>query len=159
MYKIIGADQREYGPIDANQLRQWIGQGRATAQSLVKFDGETQWKVLNSYSEFANDLPKFPPLSASSTKADDGISTIIPYKNPQALIAYYLGIFSFIPVIGFFLGIAAFVLGLRGLKFAQTHPGSKGRVHALIGIILGGLFGLLYLIVIILIASAALRRK
>src|SRR5262245_3626245 len=138
MYKIIGADQREYGPIDANQLRLWINQGRATAISLVKLESESQWRPLHSYSEFADILPNTPPQVAASNKAaaDDGISTIIPYKNPQALVAYYLGLFSFIPFIGFFLGVTAFILGLRGLKFANNNPGSKGRVHAWIGIIL-----------------------
>jgi len=30
MYKIIGADGREYGPITADQLRQWIREGAPT---------------------------------------------------------------------------------------------------------------------------------
>jgi hypothetical protein len=160
MYKIIGSDQREYGPIDANQLRLWISQGRATALSLVKLESESQWKPLHSYSEFADILPKAPPPVAGSNKsgADDGLTAIIPYKNPQALIAYYLGIFSFIPFIGFFLGVAAFILGLRGLKFANTHPGTKGRVHAWIGIVLGGIFGLLYLILILALTFGSVMR-
>ena len=28
MYKIIGGDQKEYGPIGAEQIRQWIAEGR-----------------------------------------------------------------------------------------------------------------------------------
>ena len=37
---------------------------------------------------------------------------MIPYKNVPALIAYYLGIFSFIPL----FGLAAFILGIMGLR-------------------------------------------
>jgi hypothetical protein len=56
MYKIIGADGREYGPIDANQLRQWIAEGRANAQTKAQAAGTTEWKSLSEFSEFADAL-------------------------------------------------------------------------------------------------------
>ena len=87
-------------------------------------------------------LPIFP-LSACPEFAvaapDNPVSVIIPYKNPKALIAYYLGIFSLIPCLGLALGIAAVVLGVLGLKAAQAQPNARGKVHAWVGIILGGL--------------------
>jgi hypothetical protein len=39
MYKIIGADGKEYGPITADQLRAWIVEGRANAQTKVLMEG------------------------------------------------------------------------------------------------------------------------
>jgi len=39
MYKIIGADGKEYGPIPAEQLREWIAEGRANAQTKVLPEG------------------------------------------------------------------------------------------------------------------------
>lgn len=76
----------------------------------------------------------------------DGDSTggVIPYKNPHALIAYYLGLFSLFPLLGLFLGIAAFILGIIGLKKRKQNPAIKGSVHAWIGIVLGGLFTLIW---------------
>ena len=53
MYKIIGADGREYGPITADQLRDWIAEGRATAQTRAQAEGSGQWKPLTEYLEFA----------------------------------------------------------------------------------------------------------
>ena len=35
MYKIIGADGNEYGPITTEQLRQWLAEGRVNAQTKV----------------------------------------------------------------------------------------------------------------------------
>ena len=78
----------------------------------------------------------------------DATGGLIPYKNAQALIAYYCGVFSIIPC--FIIGIVALVLGIRGLKFAKQHPEAKGRAHAWIGILAGGFFGIVYLIVTIL---------
>ena len=44
MYKIIGADQKEYGPIAADQLRQWISEGRINGETKVLTEGATLWK-------------------------------------------------------------------------------------------------------------------
>jgi hypothetical protein len=70
---------------------------------------------------------------------EEAVSTIIPYKNPRALIAYYLGVFSLIPCAGLLLGPAAFILGILGLRYAKAHPTAKGTGHAIAGIVLGSL--------------------
>jgi hypothetical protein len=54
MYKIIGADQKEYGPVSADELRSWIREGRVNAQTLLQAEGQTDWRPLSSYPEFAN---------------------------------------------------------------------------------------------------------
>lgn len=64
----------------------------------------------------------------------DATGGVIPYKNPKALIAYYLGIFS---LLIFPLGIAAIVLGILGLRDRKRNPVIKGSVHAWIGVVLG----------------------
>lgn len=68
-----------------------------------------------------------------------GLGRLIPYKNAQALWAYYLGIFSLIPCLGIPLGLAALVLGVGGLKHAGRNPETRGKGHAWTGIILGSL--------------------
>ena len=60
MYKIIGADGKEYGPITTEQLRQWIAEGRANAQSQIRLEGTTDWKPLSEYPEFAGPAPSAP---------------------------------------------------------------------------------------------------
>lgn len=68
-----------------------------------------------------------------------GISTMIPYTNPKALTAYYLGVFSLIPCLGLLLGPPALVLGILGLQYVNANPTAKGTAHAWIGVIVGGL--------------------
>ena len=72
-----------------------------------------------------------------------GLGRMIPSGNPSALTAYYLGLFSIIPCLAIPMGIAAVVLGVRGLKLAKERPEVHGRTHAWVGIIAGGLFALL----------------
>lgn len=69
----------------------------------------------------------------------------IPYKNPRALWAYYLGLFSLIPGFGVFLGIAALILGIGGLRHVKLHPEARGKVHAWVGVIMGALFSPLWI--------------
>lgn len=52
MFLLIGDDGNEYGPVDAQELRQWIRDGRANADSLVRRVEETEWRPLGAFSEF-----------------------------------------------------------------------------------------------------------
>ena len=73
----------------------------------------------------------------------DATGGIIPYKNPMALIGYYLGFGSLLPVIGIIFTIPAIILGFIGLSKYKQNPVIKGKVHAWIAIVFGfiGLFG------------------
>lgn len=52
-YRMIGADGREYGPVSAEQLRQWVAERRANAQTRVRAEDGTEWKALGEVPEFA----------------------------------------------------------------------------------------------------------
>jgi hypothetical protein len=56
MYKIIGGDQREYGPVTGDQIRQWIAEGRASRETRVQPEGCSDWVTLSSLPEFAEAL-------------------------------------------------------------------------------------------------------
>jgi hypothetical protein len=96
------------------------------------------------------------PAPAEGGEATSAGEFFVPYKNTPALVAYYLGIFSFIPLLGIALGIPAFVLGILGLKRAKQNPAARGKVHAWVGIIAGGLFGFGYLILLAILIVVAI---
>ena len=54
MYKIIGADGKEYGPVSGEQLRQWIAEGRVESRTPVFVDGAKEWNFVGLLPEFAN---------------------------------------------------------------------------------------------------------
>jgi len=87
---------------------------------------------------------------------DTIISRVVPYKNTQALAAYYCAVFALIPCVGIILGYVALVLGILGLKYAKAHPEAHGKVHAWIGVILGGLCGIGYTLLILIPVVLAL---
>jgi hypothetical protein len=97
-----------------------------------------------------------PPTPTPRAEEGDATGGIIPYKNVPALIAYYCGVFSIIPC--FPIGLAGLVLGILGLKHAKQHPASRGHVHAWIGIVAGGLFGILWTVLTVLVVIASLEK-
>lgn len=98
--------------------------------------------------------PRPPAAPASGGGGNEAVATIIPYRNPLALAAYYVGVFSLIPCVGLLLGPAAFFLGLSGLRAAKRHPEMKGKGHAIAGMVLGGLVLVAHIAIIgILIAK------
>jgi hypothetical protein len=73
MYKIIGADGKEYGPIAAEQLRQWIAENRVNAQTRILAESATEWKTVADCPEFAAAVVgKSPPpvVGISGPKPD-----------------------------------------------------------------------------------------
>ncbi len=67
---------------------------------------------------------------------------LMPVNNPKSLIAYYLGFFALLPIIGILAAIPAIVLGIAATRYAAQLPNNEGHGHAVVGIILGviGLF-------------------
>lgn len=56
MFKMIGGDGREYGPVTAEELRAWILENRANGETLIQPDGGTDWRPLSAFPEFAEPL-------------------------------------------------------------------------------------------------------
>jgi hypothetical protein len=71
MYRIIGADGKEYGPITGEQVRLWIAEGRANAQTRVQSENSTEWQPISAFPEFAAALNPVPP-SSGTISSDPG---------------------------------------------------------------------------------------
>ncbi len=79
MYKIIGADGREYGPVSAEEVRRWIAERRADAHTRAQAVGSPEWKPLSEFPEFADAL-RPPP----------GAPPVLGTVDPEALAAEIL---------------------------------------------------------------------
>ena len=127
MYKIIGTDGQQYGPIGADQIRQWIAEKRANAHTLAQSEGSTEWKPLISFPEFTFIFQAAPPLTAA------------PGSNPRASNKIVAGIFGIL--LGC-LGIHKFILGYTGagltmLLVSVLSCGFLAGIMAIIGLIEG----------------------
>ena len=107
MYRIVGKDGQQYGPVSAEQLRSWMAENRANAPTLAQADGTQEWKPLGSFPEFAGDL-KPPMMSAAApTTISPLASAPVPgssNKVPAGICGILLG----------GLGVHKFILGYTG---------------------------------------------
>jgi len=103
MYKIIGADGKEYGPVSADDLRKWIAEGRVNAQTQILLEGTTDWKPLSQFAEFA----------ASGPAAPAPLAPLIPPAQPADAASRVSG-----PATGLIVvAVLGFLFTLLGLVF------------------------------------------
>jgi GYF domain 2 len=166
MYKIIGANQAEYGPVSTEQLRQWITEGRVNAQTLAQAVGETGWKPISSYPDFAGSFPSAqaappppltgaphvisgaPPAFSPASSSPDGRAHAENEVSGPAIGLMVVG------ALGIANGIISIIIHLTGItfnslnnmngmnnpqmmQFMQFGSGALGIVFALLKIILG----------------------
>ena len=140
MYKIIGADGREYGPATAGQLRQWMAEGRANAQTQTLAPGAPEWKPLGALPEFAGHFaPPNPPI-IGPPRPGTSMAGQLSKTNSFAtagLIFGILSVTSFCCCCGCPLNILGLVFSLIGLSQINRHPEIyEGRGLAIAGLIL-----------------------
>src|SRR5690242_18096534 len=83
MYKVVGADRREYGPVSRETILEWIAQGRANAQTIAKFE-EGAWKPLGTFEEFRDAIgsaPTTPPIASPTTSTAYSAAEAPPFSG------------------------------------------------------------------------------
>ena len=105
MYRIRGSDQKEYGPIPLEQVRQWISENRLNRFSLASSESNAAWRPLSQFPEFqdllalqpvaianAQPIPQASPASAPAAPAippptnSQGSGSSIPLSNIGAAL-------------------------------------------------------------------------
>ena len=131
---------REVGPLSPAEMKHRVAAGTLTPTTRIRRENGN-WTTADR----VPGLLAQPSVAAKATSnGRDATGGVIPYKNAPALIAYYLAVFSLIPILGLPLGLAAVVLGFFGLAKRRANPAVRGTAHAWIGIVLGGLTTLLW---------------
>lgn len=133
MYKVLGIDRKEYGPVSAEVVRRWVRERRAHAGTLACAEGTDQWKPLAQFPEFADLWPALPSPSPGTQTAGQAapgqpVAEPEPMRVPPVLAGRPSpGRPPAAPVSG--LAVAALVCGLLGFCTAG--------VTALLGLVLG----------------------
>lgn len=151
MYRIIGADGKEYGPITADVLRQWIAEGRANASTNVLSAGATEWKPLGT-------LPEFSLLFAAQP-ATPAIFPITPIRRPNgfATAGFILGLVSlvFCCSYGLPLNLLGLVFSIVALvQIRSNREMYSGDGMAIAGLILSLISIVFYIAILIFVGLA-----
>lgn len=130
MYRVLGADGKEYGPVNGEVLSQWITQGRANAQTRVKPEGAAEWQTLGSVPEFQAAFAGVPgappPLPVTPTEAR---------TSGMAVASLVLGILGLCGI----TALAGLILGIISLREINRSGGRlSGQGLAIAGICVSG---------------------
>jgi hypothetical protein len=104
-YKMIGGDGKQYGPVTADQMRQWVSEGRVNAATRVQAEGGADWKPLGELPEFAGVSSAQPPGQLQPPPLTSRTGVTISYTHQLttfpaavAILLHYVtfGIFTII---------------------------------------------------------------
>jgi len=83
-YLIIGGDGKEYGPVTDADVRQWIAEGRLSAQSRAKAESDAEFRELAQFPEFATAFaPSAPAHFATAPLSNDAWLADIATREPE----------------------------------------------------------------------------
>jgi hypothetical protein len=174
------------GPYDLGQVRVLAQSGEVSGADLVWREGspipttvaqllqtaEHAQATATSLGERASDAvspapaPESGPVSDSEPEAsepgvDDAFvsppGSAAVFKKGPALTSFYLAAVGLIPVLGLFCAVPAIFFGLRGLHETKNQPQSRERMHALVGVFVGGFLTLMYALGITLFVMKGMR--
>jgi hypothetical protein len=147
MYKILGADGNQYGPVSAEQVRAWVVEGRANAETMAQLEGATEWRALSTFPEFADTVAgrsgrPVPPLTSAVPVMTANVEQLV-HGPATGLIV--------VGVIGFVLSVAGLVANLTGAvvnlpgmdhnteMLTRTLSGTFGIISTIVSLLLSGI--------------------
>ena len=157
MYKIVGADGKEYGPVGIEQMRQWTAEGRINAKTRVQQAGAAEWKT-------AADFPELGCAPSAGVPGPGSSPPPLPtgqaagQQSGLAITSFVLGLLSLL-CLGFLAGIPAIICGHLARGRARRLPGMYGGAgFALAGLIMGYVSLLVSLVILPAMLLPALSR-
>ena len=139
-YYFKALDEKEYGPLEQAQIRDWLGQGRMDGNSQVRSADSDDWSPLSGHPELSELLApsrSTPPSPTPSPQAD--VQHYAPHRGALILTFVILGIACCFP-----LGIAAWIMGnndMQQIEAGMMDPTGKsitnaGKICGIIGTVL-----------------------
>lgn len=144
MYKIIGADGREYGPVTLEQVKQWIAEGRANALTRVLPEGATEWRTLYELPELQGTFaqPGFgatppggaapapgagpgttPPPPQPMRPLTPGVTPMGARPDPLSQVSGPATGLIVVAILNFVTAAASLMMQIAGVNFMQGPPG------------------------------------
>ncbi|WCJ58041.1 GYF domain-containing protein [Fontisphaera persica] len=153
-YYVRGADQREYGPVDASVIRRWLEEGRLNHASLLRREDSSQWQALGTWPDWQDVVPPPPVVVAPLPSTTATVPT--PPANKPRLSALAVGSLVaglLTPCTLGLSGLAGLVMAIMALVRFQRHPGRwQGRGLAIGGLCVSAALGMLMLILLLGVA-------
>ena len=155
MFKILGADGKEYGPVSNDQIKKWISEGRANRETMAQQVGDSSWKPLGQYADLADAFGS-PPVASATPPAEPpsaatpaaAVSVIAPRTSadPRARAMQMVSA----PAIGLMVtaglgiagGLVGLIINLSLMGRMQSMPGVDPELARIIQMVSYGPIGI-----------------
>jgi hypothetical protein len=146
LYQIIGADGREYGPAEPENLRQWILEKRANGKTLVQVVGNSAWTPLEQIPEFAALISSAPPRLNNPPPLQPAVLPVGKPADTYLIPAILLTLCCCMPLGGVAMFYSAMVGKHNNARnyAAAVEASQKARKWCWIAFIVGALFTIFY---------------
>jgi len=118
-YIIIGGDGKEYGPVSEADVRQWIAEGRLSAESRAKAESDAEFRMLGQFPEFAAAFTPSPaparispiPAAVAFSERDYELDIAGCFSRGWELVKGNMGLLFVSPLIYLLIQLVAGALG------------------------------------------------
>jgi GYF domain 2 len=132
------ANGERRGPLTLEQMKTLVNAGAIRRDTRVWRPGAAETDLTRA-GDFLGELAS----TGVNGGYDPALKHVLPVgRSGLAIAAGYLGLFSFIPLVGF-VGLAISILAARDLK---RHPEKLGWGRVITGLVLSSLFSLLHVV-------------
>lgn len=167
-YTIIGADQKQYGPITETDIRKWFSEGRLNDQTLAKGEGDAEFRPLSAFPELANifsaPISSLTPPPFGAAESSDKIIALEKVKAPAiallitGIIDILLAVWNLFKILFLKAGIEKALQNMPQNKDPEFQKMMQFIVHASTGPI-GIIFGLIALGLSVLVLFGGIRMQ
>jgi prepilin-type processing-associated H-X9-DG protein len=137
-YTIIGSDQKQYSSVTAEDIRKWIAEGRLNEQSLLKAEGDAEFRPIPAFPEFAGAFTARTAAAVTPPPLPAGAAVTSAKTSGLAIASLVSGILGMVTC-GLMVLISApvgLILGLVAMnKIGKSQGSLRGRGLALAGVI------------------------
>jgi hypothetical protein len=96
----------------------------------------------------------YPGMPAEDIGQNAGMRMLMPVgRSGWAIAAGYLGLLSIFPFVGALFGVAAVITGIQAIRDIKRNPSRHGMGRAIFGLVVGGLFALVWLAALVVIIA------
>jgi len=159
MYRILGADGREYGPANLDQMREWIGQGRVNAQTRVQAEGSPEWRNASEIPELQAFLANPAAARAVTAASSQPPAPATKPRQGMAVTSFVLGLLAIL-CFGVLTGLPAIITGHLAHGRARRNPAQFGGAgFAIAGFVMGYVSILITLVALAVLLPALAKAK
>lgn len=143
-YKILATDGKEYGPVNLQQLQDWVREGRVSAETQLLRSDLVEWMAASRFAELAlQPVGATPPVFTASPVAAGTAGSIDLVELDKRVRSggswyYWVAALSLVnSVMAFTGGGGGFVIGLSVTQFLDVMLAEAGGNAKVIGLVLG----------------------